>query len=95
MLRIDALIGNSRQKSCFLRAKSSNFHEKVSSGILLVPKSRFYRFSMTLGTQNELLLVTLGLAWNGQGDLGDRPGDQIDPKLEILIKSAPNVIPKW
>ena len=93
MLQIDALRGISGQKSCFWRAKSSNFHEKIGSGILLVPKSRFYRFYMVFGTENDLLLVTLGLAWNGQGDLGDRPGDQIDPKLEICIKSVPNVIP--
>ena len=86
---------NSGQNSCFLRAKSSNFHEKISSGILLVPKSRVYEFSMAFGTPNDVLLVILGLGWNGQGDLGDRPGDQIDPKLEIFIKSAPNVIPKW
>ncbi len=48
---------------------------------------------MTLGTPNEVILRTLGLGWNGQGDLGDLPGDQIDPKLEIFIKNVPNVIP--
>ena len=84
---------NSGQNSCFLRAKSSNFHEKISSGILLVPKSRFYQFSMAFGTQNYILLVILGLGWNGQGDLRDRLGAQIDPKLEILSKSAPKMIP--
>ena len=86
---------NSGQNSCFLRAKSSIFHEKIGSGIILVPKSRFYRFYMDFGTQNDLLLVTLGLGWNGQGDLRDRLGAQIDPKLEISSKSAPKIIPKW
>ena len=91
MLQIDALRGISGQKSCFLRAKSSNFHEKIGSGILLVPKSRFYRFYMDFGTQNDLLLVTLDLLWIGQGDLGGRLGAQIDAKLEIFTKNVPNV----
>ena len=86
---------NSGQKSCFFRAKSPNFHEKIGSGTLLVSMSRFYRFPMTLGTPNEVILRTLGLAWNGQGDLRDRLGAQIDPKLKILGKSVPKVIPKW
>ena len=81
---------NSGQKSCFF---DSNFHEKISSEMLLVPKSRFYRFSMTLGNPNDLLLVTLGLLWFAQGHLRDRLGAQIDPKLEILTKSAPKMIP--
>ena len=67
MLQIDALRGISGQKSCFLRAKSSNFHEKISSGISLVPKSRFYRFCMTFGIPNDLLLMILGGAWPPQG----------------------------
>ena len=82
---------NSGQNSCFLRAKSSIFHEQIGSGIILVPKSRFYRFYMDFGTQNDLLLVTLGLLWFPQGDLGGRLGAQIDAKLEIFIKNAPNL----
>ena len=82
---------NSGQNSCFLRAKSTIFHEKICSGIILVPKSRFYRFYMDFGTQNDLLLVTLGLLWIGQGDLGGRLGAQIDARLEILSESAPQM----
>ena len=44
---------------------------------------------MTFGTPNDLLLVTLGLPWFGQGDLGGRLGAQIDAKLEIFTKSIP------
>ena len=84
---------NSGQNSCFLRAKSYIFHEKISSGIILVPKSRFYRFYMDFGTPNDLLLVTLDLLWFNQGDLGGRLGAQNGPKLEILTKSAPKMIP--
>ena len=83
---------NSGQNSCFLRAKSSIFHEKIGSGIILVPKSRFYRFYMDFGTPNDLLLVTLGLLWFTQGDLGGRLGAQIDAKLEILTKNAHKMI---
>ena len=92
---------NSGQNSCFLRVKSPIIHEKNCSGRVLVPKSRFYRFYMDFGTQHGLLLVTLGLLWIGQGDLGGRLGAQIDPKLEILTKCAPqsltnhqNYVPK-
>ena len=84
---------NSGQNSCFLRVKSSIFHEQIGSGIILVPKSRFYRFYMDFGTQNDLLLVTLGPTWIGQGDLRCRLGAQIDAKLEILTKNAHKMIP--
>ena len=85
---------NSGQNSCFLRAKSSIFHEKIGSGIILVPKSRFYRFYMDFGTPNDLLLVTLGTIWFTQGDLGGRLGAQNGPKLEILTKNAHKIIQK-
>ena len=49
---------------------------------------------MTFGIPNELLLVTLGLLWFTQGDLGGRLGAQIDAKLEIFTKSAPKFLQK-
>ena len=89
MLQNEPSLENSGQNSCLLREKSSIFHKKIGSRILLVPKSRFYRFWMTFGTPNDLLLVTLDLIWFNQGDLGGRLGAQIDAKLEILTKSGP------
>ena len=83
---------NSGQNSCVLRAKSSIFHEKNGSGIILVPKSRFYRFYMDFGTQNDLLLVTLGPIWFHQGDLGARFGDPLGPNTENLTKHAPKCL---
>ena len=83
MLQNTQSLENSGQKSCFLRATSSIFHEEINSEILLVPKSRFYRFWITFGTPNDLLLGILGPGWLGQGNLGDRRGAQIEPKLEI------------
>ena len=43
-------------------------------------------------TPNDILLVTFGCAWRGQGDLGGRLGAQIDAKLEILTKNAHKMI---
>ena len=83
---------NSGQNSCFLRAKSSMFHEQIGSGIILVPKSRFYRFYMDFGTQNYLLLVTLERIWLPQGDLGARFGDPLGPNTEKLTKHAPKCL---
>ena len=82
----------------FWEQKSSNFDEKVGSRTVLVPKSRFYRFCITFGCQNDLLLVTLGLLWFTQGDLVAHFGDPLDPKSEISSKSALEMCPeslKW
>ena len=89
MLQNEPSLENSGQNSCFLREKSSIVHKQIGSRILLFPKSRFYRFWMTFGIQNDLLL--LGRLWFTQGDLGGRLGAQIDAKLEILTKNAPNL----
>ena len=83
---------NSGQNSCFLRAKSYFVHEKIGSRILLVPKSRFYRFYMDFGTQNDLLLVILGPPWLPQGDLGARFGDPLGPNTEKITKHAPKCL---
>ena len=85
---------NSGQNSCFLRAKSSMFHDKIGSGIILVPKSRFYRFYMDFGTQNDLLLDALGSSNLNMATLGARFGDPLGPNLELLTKSTPKMTPK-
>ena len=85
---------NSKQNSCFLRANSSIFHEKIGSGILLVPKSRFYRFWMTFGSQNDLLLETLGSSNFRMATLGARFGDPLGPNLELFTKSTHKMSPR-
>ena len=94
MLQNDATLENSGQKSCFLRAEVIQFHEKVGSGTLLVPKSRFYRFWMTAGIQNDCMLAPLSSSNPLLATLGARFGDPLDPNLEIFIKSAPQMLPK-
>ena len=76
----------------FWDQKPSNIHEEIGSGTLLVPKSRFYRFYMDFGIQNDLLLVTLGPIWFTQGDLGARFGDPLGPNTEKLTKHAPKCL---